>query len=140
MNTENIDEFFECFTQYNGTIPYASPEILEGDLRLLTEKADIYSFGILIWEVFTERLPFENRDSDIDLSNDILQGIVHPLYEIDINGVVKKFEYLLGTPEEIDVLVNKCLSKDPKDRPTISEVLLEIKNIQKKHGFNNSTR
>ena len=138
---DNIDlDEFDCLVNYDGTIKYASPEVLQGNLRLLTEKADIYSYGILIWEVFTERPPFENYTSDPEFSNDILEEKLTPLYEKDINGELKKIEYLPGTPKEIDELVKNCLSWDPKDRPTIAEVIEEIIRIQKKYGFNNSTR
>mgnify|MGYP000111641652 FL=1 len=81
MPFDEVDEF-DCLTEYQGTIEYAPPEILQGDLRLLSKKSDIYSFGILIWEVFTERRPFENHGMDLmDLSQLIIEENLTPLKE-----------------------------------------------------------
>jgi serine/threonine protein kinase len=122
------------FDSYNGTIKYAPPEILEGNLFRQSDKSDIFSFGVLIWEVFTERFPFENENDEVEFSLKIINEEINPLNEL------KKIEYLPGTPKEIDLLVDKCLSLDPNDRPTIDYVLEEIISIQKNHGFTNSTR
>eukprot|EP01128_Nolandella_sp_AFSM9_P012728 TRINITY_DN955_c0_g1_i3.p1 TRINITY_DN955_c0_g1~~TRINITY_DN955_c0_g1_i3.p1 ORF type:complete len:176 (+),score=23.58 TRINITY_DN955_c0_g1_i3:69-530(+) len=40
-----------------GTIQYSAPEVLRGERY--TEKADVYSYAILIWEMFTEEIPYE---------------------------------------------------------------------------------
>jgi len=121
-NIKDLDEF-DCLTEYNGTIQYAPSEILQGDLRLLTTKADIYSFGILIWEIFTERIPFDKSGMDLmRLCEKKIDENLTPLYEKDSNGEMKKIEYLPGTPKEIEELVNKCLSTDPQKRPSIDQV------------------
>ena len=140
---ENIEELdiFDCLTEYNGTIQYAPPEILTGDLRLLTKKSDIYSFGILIWEVFTGKKPYKNTKlSLVDLSCAIVNENVNPLTEINEKGEVKKIEYLKETPIEIEELVNTCLSPNPQDRPSINEVIEILIRIQEKHNLNYSTR
>jgi serine/threonine protein kinase len=139
-NAEELDEF-DCGTDYNGTIQYAPPEILKGDLRLLSTKSDIYSFGVLIWEVFTEKKPYDNNKlSLLDLSSAIIEENLNPLTEINEKGEVNKIEYLKGTPIEIEELVNKCISTNPQDRPSINEVIEIILRIQEKNNLNYATR
>ena len=136
---DEVDEF-DCLTEYQGTIEYAPPEILQGDLRLLSKKSDIYSFGILIWEVFTERRPFENHGMDLmDLSQLIIEENLTPLKEKLENGEIKEIEYLKETPIEIKELVNKCLSKNVEERPEISELIEILLKIQEKYSLNYST-
>jgi serine/threonine protein kinase len=38
-----------------------APEVLMG--RPLSEKADVYSFGIVLWELFTYKEPFDTHDN-----------------------------------------------------------------------------
>jgi mitogen-activated protein kinase kinase len=107
----------------------------------LTLKADIYSFGILIWEVFTEKYPYENSKMDEnDLAQLILTENLNPLTEKDENGEIKKIEYISGMPIEIEELVNKCILRDPKERPTIEEVIDILISLQEKYNLNYSTK
>src|SRR5581483_2278793 len=56
-----------------GVIPYMAPEVLRG--KPYTKTADIYSFGLIMWE-FTSGIPaFNNRSHDFNLSLDICKGL-----------------------------------------------------------------
>ena len=48
-------------TKCIGTPRYMSPELLEG--KPYTDKADVYAFGLLLWELFMGRLPFNECTS-----------------------------------------------------------------------------
>lgn len=48
------------WTQQLGTVTYMPPELFNTDSCKLTQKADIYAIGILMWQVFTGSLPFKN--------------------------------------------------------------------------------
>ncbi|CAI2177727.1 11003_t:CDS:1, partial [Funneliformis geosporum] len=52
-----------------GMIPYIAPEIFQGQkYEKYTKASDIYSFGMIMWEIMAGRRPFWNfQDSDTDL-------------------------------------------------------------------------
>jgi serine/threonine protein kinase len=86
-----------------------APEVLRG--KLYTKTADIYSFGIIMWE-FTSGIPaFNNRPHDFNLSLDICKGLRPKIIE--------------GTLPVYARLMKRCWDSDPNNRPTAYE-LLEI--------------
>ena len=65
---------------YIGIIPYVDPKILRGKRKdvdhSLSEKSDVYSMGVLLWELSSGRPPFntDGKPYDIGLAMEILQG------------------------------------------------------------------
>jgi len=45
--------------QIRGTLPYMSPEQLRGDLGEIDVRADVYALGVILYEMLTERLPYD---------------------------------------------------------------------------------
>ena len=45
-------------TSLRGTLPWIAPEVIKSP-KSVTEKVDVYSFGIVMWELWTLREPFE---------------------------------------------------------------------------------
>jgi len=41
-----------------GTYQWMAPEVIRGEDKI-DEKADVYSFGVIVWEVLTEKIPYE---------------------------------------------------------------------------------
>lgn len=89
-----------------GVLPYIAPEILRNQPS--TKESDVYSFGIMMWELAFGKLPFSDRAHNLDLATDICKG-VHP-----------EFEYEL--PECYSNLIKRCLDLDPLARPTAQEL------------------
>ena len=79
-----------------GTIPYMSPEQLEG--RALDARSDIWSFGCVLYEMFSGRRPFAG-ESDARLISEILTSEPRPIGQASL-----------------DRLIRKCLAKDPEQR------------------------
>ena len=53
-----------------GTIAYMAPEVFMDASCPRTVKYDVYSFGILLWELLSEKIPFEDgTDTDVCLNN-----------------------------------------------------------------------
>ncbi len=85
-----------------GTAPYMSPEQLEG--LPVDHRADIFSFGVLLYELATGRRPFEGASS-IALASSILRDTPPPVSEI------KK-----DLPRHFGRIIETCLEKDPERR------------------------
>ncbi len=68
-----------------GIIPYVDPKCFsrqrsnnnQTQVYLLSEKSDVYSVGVLLWEISSGKPPFynEGKPYDIGLAVDILQGV-----------------------------------------------------------------
>lgn len=96
-----------------GTPAYIAPEQLRGDE--MDHRGDIYSLGVMLYEVFTGRLPF--GDSDVD---QILEAHIHqtpPSFAaMGAAHVVRP---------EVEAVVMHCLAKYPNERPQSARELAE---------------
>jgi len=85
-----------------GTVPYMSPEQLRGEAT--DARSDIFSFGVLLYECLTARLPFQGETS-IDILHAILRQPPTPLRRL-----------LPDISTEWEELVERCLEKEPERR------------------------
>ena len=86
-----------------------APEVLRG--KPYTKAADIYSFGIIMWE-FTSGIPaFNDIPHDFTLSLDICKGLRPEIVESTLPAYAR--------------LMKKCWDSDPNNRPT-ADVLVQI--------------
>jgi serine/threonine protein kinase len=93
-----------------GVLPYIAPEILRG--QNYTKATDIYSFGIIMYEVITGLPPYHNLSHDNDLAMKICQGL-RPNFNIKV-------------PKSIVHLAKRCLDANPLNRPTSTEIMDEL--------------
>ncbi|MGE3635238.1 MAG: protein kinase, partial [Sandaracinaceae bacterium] len=94
-----------------GSVPYMSPERIEG--RDVAPSADVWAFGVMLYELVTGRRPFERARAGEEVAA-ILSGTFAPL-----SGVDRR------VPEELDALLAACLDADPAARPRDGAALLE---------------
>ena len=85
-----------------GTPAYMSPEQVAG--RVLDHRTDIFSLGVILYEMASGRRPFEGASS-AELASAILRDTPRPLSE-----------FRADLPEELGLLIQRCLEKDPQDR------------------------
>src|SRR5882724_3497137 len=86
-----------------GTATYAAPEQARGDR--VDSRADIFSTGVLLYEMLTGTWPFRGRTA-IDVRHAVLHEQPKPLAEARPGGV----------PPGLQQLLDKALAKDPLDR------------------------
>ena len=97
-----------------GTPAYMSPEQLAG--RPLDHRTDIFSFGIILYEMCSGRRPFQGATS-MELASAILRDTPPPLERADV-------------PSDFSRLVRRCLEKDPPRRvQTARDVANELREI-----------
>lgn len=106
-----------------GTSFWIAPEVIMG--RDYDEKADIYSFGIVLSEIDTDDYPFWN-----DANRDEPRG---KLQEAEVLRQVvtdnKRPEFSLDCPDAIMALAASCLQENPEDRPSASAVVATLQQL-----------
>jgi len=100
-----------------GTPNYMPPEQVLG--QPLVPRADIFSAGVMLFEMLTATKPFAASDVTVVLHNIVRQT---PPLVGDLNPRV---------PPEVSDLVRTMMSKNPLDRPTASEALDRLEDITK---------
>jgi tetratricopeptide (TPR) repeat protein len=85
-----------------GTVAYMAPEQAEG--KTVDHRSDIFSVGIILYELATGRRPFAG-DSTASLLSSILRDAPAPISELNAS-----------LPREVDRLIRRCLEKDPAHR------------------------
>jgi serine/threonine protein kinase len=101
-----------------GTLAYMGPEQIEG--KVTDARSDIFSFGVVLYEMLTGKLPFDGEYESALMYN-ILNEDPEPLENIrsDISS-------------ELDHIVNRSLEKDPDDRyQNMNDVLIELKRVKR---------
>ena len=88
--------------QFIGTVAYASPEQLTGGA--VDARSDVYSMGVVIFELATGRLPFEGGDAMAVVAAHLNRPAPLPS------------TVCTGLPPWFDVAVSRALAKDPQDR------------------------
>jgi serine/threonine protein kinase len=103
--------------QIMGSIQYMSPEQIHGaqvDLR-----TDIFSTGVLLYQMLTNIVPFEGKDA-----GDTLLKIVH-------GSAAPLGKFLQGYPPELDSIVQRVLAKNPDERyQTASELAFDLSHVE----------
>jgi len=100
-----------------GTVAYMSPEQVTG--QEVDQRSDVFSFGILLYEMATGRLPF-GGEYEAALLYDIVHTPAPPL-----KGLRPDF------PEGLEQMVNKALAKKKEHRyPSMTELWADLKKLQ----------
>ncbi|CAK0783692.1 hypothetical protein CVIRNUC_006891 [Coccomyxa viridis] len=109
MNTTGV------MTAETGTYRWMAPEVIEHNPY--REKADVFSFGITMWELLTARVPYEQMTP--------LQAAV---------GVVQKGlrpTIPPACPEALAALLRDCWQKDPRERPPFEALKVRMEGLWK---------
>uniref|UniRef100_A0AAY4BC01 Mitogen-activated protein kinase kinase kinase 7 n=1 Tax=Denticeps clupeoides TaxID=299321 RepID=A0AAY4BC01_9TELE len=103
-------------TNNKGSAAWMAPEVFEGSNY--SEKCDVFSWGIILWEVITRRKPFD----EIGGPAFRIMWAVH-------NGT--RPPLIKNLPKPIESLMTRCWSKDPSQRPSMEEIVKIMTHLMK---------
>lgn len=96
-----------------GTVQWMAPEVLCSEDY--AEPADVFSFGIILWEMLTQECPYEGM-TPIQCALGVLnQNLRPPIPE--------------WCPQSFRALIKNCVERDPKERPTFPQVLQALDSL-----------
>ncbi|RIA94176.1 kinase-like domain-containing protein [Glomus cerebriforme] len=102
----NYNELENTKKNVYGVLPYVAPEILRGNPY--TKFSDIYSLGIIMYEILSELPPYYDISHDGYLALNICKGL-RPRYDIEV-------------PQLILHVIKRCLDANPLNRPSTKEL------------------
>lgn len=104
-----------------GSLPYCSPEHMEGR-KLLDVRSDIYSLGVLMFEMLTGKHPFQIKSNSF--------GNWYQAHRFQIPPTVEEVNPQLKIPQLLQKILMSCLAKEVSDRPqNINQILEDLKTV-----------
>lgn len=113
-------------TQFAGTSVYVAPEVMKDDGHSEYDKScDVYSFAMVLYEMFTETIPFSNMGVHFDKSDwfDELQLLL-------VNESRPVFPKNCTIPEVLKKLIRQCWAQDASKRPSFDKIKFELEQIK----------
>jgi serine/threonine protein kinase len=96
-----------------GTVQWMAPEVIAN--TKYAEPADVFSFGVIMWELLTKECPFEG-----------LNQIQVAMCVLNENKRVVVPDWV---PLHLQTLIVSCMHPDPEERPTFSNLLLQLEGM-----------
>eukprot|EP01018_Ginkgo_biloba_P020941 Gb_12079 [translate_table: standard] len=129
-------------TTIKGTVGYLDPEYFR--TQKLTESSDVYSFGVVLLEIICGRKPVDAELSEEELN--LIQWVT-PYMEANEGEDDKLAEiidkrlpsnYAMESVSHIAKLAMRCVRSEPSSRPTVSEIVIEIREAIRFQNNNNN--
>ncbi|XP_059472248.1 mitogen-activated protein kinase kinase kinase 7-like isoform X2 [Neocloeon triangulifer] len=101
-------------TNNQGSAAWMAPEVFEGSSY--TEKCDVFSWGIILWEVLTRRRPFDNiKGTTVAILWAVHTGQRPPL--------------ISNCPPPLEALMTGCWEKESSERPSMQDVVDKMEKL-----------
>ncbi|EAX94797.1 TKL family protein kinase [Trichomonas vaginalis G3] len=107
FETSRFSDGSSRFTPKVGTLNWMAPEVYLSDFY--TKKSDVYSYGMLLYELLTQETPFKNK-TELQIINKVFSQKYRPNLPEDNN-------------KSICDLISMCWDQDPDKRPSFPEIV-----------------
>uniref|UniRef100_M8CV44 Serine/threonine-protein kinase HT1 n=1 Tax=Aegilops tauschii TaxID=37682 RepID=M8CV44_AEGTA len=99
-------------TAETGTYRWMAPEIINH--KPYDHKADVFSFAIVLWELITLKVPYDNM-TPLQAALGVRQGL--------------RLEIPAGVHPGLSKLIEQCWDEDPDIRPVFAEIIVQLEDI-----------
>ncbi|KAG2428355.1 hypothetical protein HXX76_010500 [Chlamydomonas incerta] len=107
-----------------GTGPYMAPECFDVNATAITDRADCYSFGVLLWELIARRHPWAELTMMQMAVQVVMGGVRLPMLPLARAGASPKLQRL----------ILQCFDADPRRRPAAAEIVKQLLLVQQRLG------
>lgn len=102
-----------------GTPYWMAPELLRGEASN-SSSTDVYSYGIIVYEVYSRKDPYEGEDFE-----EVIKQVINP-------AINKRPPVPKDCPPQLASVMCDCVVADPNERPTFEELDMRLKRIEVK--------
>jgi serine/threonine protein kinase len=95
---------------FAGTVSWMAPEVIR--VESCSEKVDVWSFGVVLWELLTCEIPYKGVDQSA-----IMWGVGNNSLQLPIPNTI---------PDGFKLLMKQCWSIKPRHRPSFQHILMHI--------------
>jgi tRNA A-37 threonylcarbamoyl transferase component Bud32 len=109
---KRADVFYEM-TGHTGSLRYMAPEVAQH--KPYGEKVDVHSFGIILWQMAKDKVPFDGMDAE-EFTTSVVQNKERPKLD-------------KSWPPEFTNLLVSCWNPNPVSRPSFREIVITLEGL-----------
>jgi len=95
-----------------GSPIFMAPELMRNNTRTYRTEVDVYSFGLLLWQMITQQRPYRDFTGGVADFVRLMADAALPRPLIDNNII----------PPELGTIIEQCWAENPQSRPTFGQV------------------
>ncbi len=137
-----------------GPVPWMAPETLrasmEGGSQVVSPMTDVYMFGGVIFELLSGKSPYDGDSGKRCRDRRLADPELTPIVDLRMQSGIAAGDVTTPTPwtariesegtvEGLERLMKRCWSTEPADRPTMSQVMKELDDIDAMDGATDDT-